>query len=210
MLIATVPYVGKRLHLDPELNYGSGSEHANNFGSGRIRIHNSGYKDLIYTNYAPRGPTESTHYIMDALRRFLKTFKLKRPVIAVAMEWWFHLNNDPVYTAAVVTSSMAARQFQGLQQPLYTPGSCRASFFLFPHPGDLPRRIGSALWKLSHQRTPPPLSSTGKSAARRRLPATISRKAKNTKCLNWLVFSSIVWVIRKRALQLWTTRQYVN
>jgi hypothetical protein len=48
MLIATVPYVGKRLHLDPDpnpdpdpkLNYGSGSEHANNFGSGRIRIHN--------------------------------------------------------------------------------------------------------------------------------------------------------------------------
>jgi hypothetical protein len=42
MLIATVPYVGKRLHLDPDpkLNYGSGSEHANNFWSGRIRIHN--------------------------------------------------------------------------------------------------------------------------------------------------------------------------
>jgi hypothetical protein len=44
MLIATVPYVGKRLHLDPdpnpELNYGCGSELANNFGSGRIRIHN--------------------------------------------------------------------------------------------------------------------------------------------------------------------------
>ncbi len=46
MLIATVPYVGKRLHSDldpdpnpdPKLNYGSGSEHANNFGSGRIRI----------------------------------------------------------------------------------------------------------------------------------------------------------------------------
>jgi hypothetical protein len=69
---------------------------------------------------------------MDALRRFLNTFKLKRPVIAVAVEWWFHLNNYPVHTAAVVTSSMAARQFQGLQQPLYTPGSCRASFFLFP------------------------------------------------------------------------------
>ncbi len=44
MLIATVPYVGKQLHLDPDpdlkLNYGSGSEHANNFGSGRIWIHN--------------------------------------------------------------------------------------------------------------------------------------------------------------------------
>ncbi len=42
MLSATVPYVGKLLHLDPnpdpKLNYGSGSEHAHNFGS--IRIHN--------------------------------------------------------------------------------------------------------------------------------------------------------------------------
>jgi hypothetical protein len=40
MLIATVPYVGKRLHLDPdpELNYGSGSEHANNFGSGSTTL----------------------------------------------------------------------------------------------------------------------------------------------------------------------------
>jgi hypothetical protein len=49
MLIATVLYVGKRLHLDlepdpdPKLNYGSGSEHANNFGSGRIRIHNPAF-----------------------------------------------------------------------------------------------------------------------------------------------------------------------
>ncbi len=52
MLIATVPYVGKRLHLDPDpepdpdpkLNYWSGSEQENNFGSGRIRIHNPVYQ----------------------------------------------------------------------------------------------------------------------------------------------------------------------
>jgi hypothetical protein len=50
MLIAIVPYVGKRLHLDPEpeLNYGSGSEHANNFGSGRIRIHNPAWNDHLW------------------------------------------------------------------------------------------------------------------------------------------------------------------
>ncbi len=47
MLIATAPYVGKRLHLDPDpepdpdpkLNYGYGSEHANNFGSGSTTLH---------------------------------------------------------------------------------------------------------------------------------------------------------------------------
>ncbi len=40
MLIATVPYVEKRLHLDPDpkLNYGSGSEHANNFRSGSTTL----------------------------------------------------------------------------------------------------------------------------------------------------------------------------
>ncbi len=42
----------KRLHLDPDpnpdpkLNYGSGFEHANNFWSGRIRIHNPGVSRL--------------------------------------------------------------------------------------------------------------------------------------------------------------------
>jgi hypothetical protein len=57
MLIATVPYVGKRLHLDPDpnpdpkLNYGSGSEHANNFGSGRIRIHNpAGFRIQVFAD----------------------------------------------------------------------------------------------------------------------------------------------------------------
>jgi hypothetical protein len=62
MLIATVPYVGKRLHLDPDpepdpdpkLNCGSGSgsEHANNFGSGRIRIriHNPAWGNQMPQN----------------------------------------------------------------------------------------------------------------------------------------------------------------
>jgi hypothetical protein len=53
MLIATVPYVGKRLHLDPEPDpkLNSGSEHANNFGSIRIRIHNPGIHRMIFNKY---------------------------------------------------------------------------------------------------------------------------------------------------------------
>jgi hypothetical protein len=47
MLIATIPYVGKRLHLDPDPKLNYGSEHANNFGSGRIRIHNPGFHKII-------------------------------------------------------------------------------------------------------------------------------------------------------------------
>ncbi len=62
MLIATVPYVGKRLHLDPDpkLNYGSGSEHANNFGS--IRIHNPGYHN-VKPNSAKKFRTKITDLI---------------------------------------------------------------------------------------------------------------------------------------------------
>jgi hypothetical protein len=58
MLIATVPYVGKRLHLDPdpELNYGSGSEHANNFGSGSTT--------LIAIIFCPPNPYDSSLVIV--------------------------------------------------------------------------------------------------------------------------------------------------
>ncbi len=70
MLIATVPYVGKRLHLDsdsdpnpdPKLNYGSGSEHANNFRSVRIRIHNPVLQYIYFSLskfYLPIGTSAS-------------------------------------------------------------------------------------------------------------------------------------------------------
>jgi hypothetical protein len=44
---------------------------------------------LIYMNYVPKGQTVNANYIVDALSKFLATFKKKRPNMAVR-EWFFH------------------------------------------------------------------------------------------------------------------------
>jgi histone-lysine N-methyltransferase SETMAR len=88
-------------------------------------------KGLIYTNFVPRGRTVNAAYIIEALARFLKALKEKRPTMT-AGTWWFHWDNAPVYTAAVVTNWMAARQFQILDHPPYSPDLAPADFFLFP------------------------------------------------------------------------------
>jgi histone-lysine N-methyltransferase SETMAR len=72
-------------------------------------------KGLIYTNYVPRGTTVTARYIVDALGKFLKIFKKKRPVMA-ATDWWLHWDNAPVHTATMVTDWMAARQIQLIQR----------------------------------------------------------------------------------------------
>jgi hypothetical protein len=48
-------------------------------------------KGLIYTNYAPRGTTVNAKYIVDALCKFLKVLKQKRPEMT-ARNWWFHFD----------------------------------------------------------------------------------------------------------------------
>jgi hypothetical protein len=40
------------------------------------------WKGLIYTNYVPRGTTVNANYIMEALGKFLKVFRQKRPEMA--------------------------------------------------------------------------------------------------------------------------------
>jgi hypothetical protein len=58
-------------------------------------------KDLIYTNYVPKGSTVTASYIVEALGKFLKVFRQKRPEMATG-DWWFHWDNAPVHTAAIV------------------------------------------------------------------------------------------------------------
>ena len=58
-------------------------------------------KGLIYTNYMPRGTTINAIYIVKALGQFMKILRKKRPVM-VKQEWFFHWDNAPVHTAAVV------------------------------------------------------------------------------------------------------------
>jgi histone-lysine N-methyltransferase SETMAR len=88
-------------------------------------------KDLIYTNYVPRGTKVIAMYIVEALGKFLKVFKQKRPEMA-ARNWWFYWDNAPVHTAAMVMDWMAARQFKVIEHPPYSPDLTPADFFLFP------------------------------------------------------------------------------
>jgi hypothetical protein len=44
---------------------------------------------LIYTNYIPKGQTVNANYVVEALSKFLATFKKKRLNMA-AGEWFFH------------------------------------------------------------------------------------------------------------------------
>jgi hypothetical protein len=44
---------------------------------------------------------------------------------------WFHWDNAPIHTAAVVTNWMAARRFQIIEHPPYSPDLVLADFFLF-------------------------------------------------------------------------------
>ncbi len=88
-------------------------------------------KGLIDTNFVPRGRTVNSPYIIEALARFLKALKEKRPTM-MARTWWFHWDNAPVHTAAVVTNWMAARRFQIIEHPPYLPDLAPSDFFLFP------------------------------------------------------------------------------
>ncbi len=88
-------------------------------------------KGLIYTNSIPRGRTVNSAYIMEVLACFLKALKEKRPTMT-AGTWWFHWDNAPVHTAAVVTNWMAARRFQIIEHPPFLPDLAPADFFLFP------------------------------------------------------------------------------
>jgi histone-lysine N-methyltransferase SETMAR len=77
-------------------------------------------KGLICTNYVPKGSTVTASYIVEALGKFLKVFRQKRPEIA-AGDWWFHWDNAPVHTAAMVKDWMAARQFKVIEHPPNSP-----------------------------------------------------------------------------------------
>ena len=77
-------------------------------------------KGVIYTNYVPKGQTVNGEYIREALGKFVKIFKKKRPEM-VEGEWFFQWDNAPVHTAAVVQEWIAARGFNMIAQPPYWP-----------------------------------------------------------------------------------------
>ncbi len=106
---------------------------------------------LIYTNYVPKGQTVNANYIVEALSKFLLSFKKKRPNIA-AGEWFFHWDNALVHTAAIVKDWMAAKDFRLIDHLPYLPDLAPADILIPDHqeaaggqnadPGDLQGDVG--------------------------------------------------------------------
>lgn len=86
-------------------------------------------KGLIYTNIVPRGATGNAAYITKALDTFMKHINKKRPEMA-KQQWFFHWDNAPVHTAAVVKNWFAAREVKLIEHPPYSPDLAPADFFL--------------------------------------------------------------------------------
>jgi histone-lysine N-methyltransferase SETMAR len=87
-------------------------------------------KGLIYSHIVPKGSAVNGKYIVKALGNFLKQLKKKRPEM-MEQEWWFHWDNAPVHTAAVVQEWFAAHNIQRLEHLPYSPDLAPADFFLF-------------------------------------------------------------------------------
>ena len=64
---------------------------------------------------------------MKVLGTFLAHFKKKQPVM-VEQEWFFHWDNAPVHTAAVVKDWLAAHRFNMIGNPPYLPDLAPADF----------------------------------------------------------------------------------
>jgi hypothetical protein len=64
-------------------------------------------KGLIYKHIIPGGSTVNTAYIVKVLDIFMRHFKKKRPVMA-EQPWFFHWDNAPVHTAAIVQDWLVA------------------------------------------------------------------------------------------------------
>ena len=86
---------------------------------------------MIYTNYLEMGKIVNADYIIDALGRFLKVFKARRPEKA-AGDWILHWDNAPVHTAARTRAFMEEKKIQTLGHPPYSPDLAPADFYLFP------------------------------------------------------------------------------
>jgi histone-lysine N-methyltransferase SETMAR len=87
-------------------------------------------RGLIYSHIVPKGAKINATYIVKVLGIFLKKFRQKRPEMA-ARQWFFHWDNAPVHTAAVVQAWIAANNVQVLEHPPYSPDLAPADFFLF-------------------------------------------------------------------------------
>ena len=97
----------------------------------------------VYEHFAPVGAKINSDYVIEVLRKFMKSFHWKRPEM-VAGEWFLHWDNAPVHTSASVRGFLAAI---GIQTLLHPPYLAPADFFLFP---SIKRALsGTTIWSQS-------------------------------------------------------------
>jgi Transposase (partial DDE domain) len=65
-------------------------------------------KGMVYTNYAPRGKTICTDYVIKVLSIFLDVMKEKKPELR-AGEWFFQRDNAHLHSAKAVKGFLAQR-----------------------------------------------------------------------------------------------------
>jgi hypothetical protein len=73
----------------------------------------------------------NARYIMEALGKFMKIFRKKRPVMA-ARDWMFHWDNAPVHNSATMSDWIATRQIKLIEHSPYLQDLAPAVFLLFP------------------------------------------------------------------------------
>ena len=94
------------------------------FGTVPVRVRGTYNIDLVLQQrphlhqHQAQGDHVSANNFVEALGRFMKTFKQKRPIKA-AGEWVLHFDIAPVLTAADMTKLSAARQYLVIEQWLF-------------------------------------------------------------------------------------------
>jgi hypothetical protein len=73
-------------------------------------------KGLVYTHIMPKRTTINANYILMVLGKFMVHLRKKRPDMTKG-NWFFHWDNAPVHTAAVVKNWLAAKEIQLLLHP---------------------------------------------------------------------------------------------
>jgi hypothetical protein len=86
-------------------------------------------KGMPYTNYVLRGTMMNARYIMEALGKFMKIFRKKRPVMT-ARDWMFHWDNAPVHNSTM-SDWIATRQIKLIEHPPCSQDLTPVDFLLF-------------------------------------------------------------------------------
>jgi hypothetical protein len=87
-------------------------------------------KGLVYTHIMPKGTAINANYILVVLGKFMVHLRKKRPEMTKG-NWFFHWDNAPIHTTAVVKNWLAAKEIQLLPHLPYSPDLATVDDFLF-------------------------------------------------------------------------------